>query len=493
MENLRKKIIEIVLAEGYNITAEAINILERLDNPIEKLKKTIEKLRREMPSVLVIGSEHLVYNEPGERILEGVSETEVEEKEVTAEWSPRIEVDERFQKQYRIRGEASEFQNYFKSRYMKLKRILEERGERYIRIADLMKAPRNSEAFLIVMLLDKKDYQNSIILMVEDDSGQTRLIISKKDTELLKKAEKVLPDQVFGVRVTKINNTFLVKDLFLPDVPLKHKTIEKYLRDVYVVLLSDLHIGSKKFRKDYFESFLDWINRSRDSEVKKIKYIVIAGDLVDGVGVFPRQEDELEYNSINQQIEEAGKILSEIPREMKILISAGNHEPVSKAIPQPPLPLEYRKILDKNGEYIFIGNPCYVKLEDRLLLVYHGQSLDDMIQYLPNISYTTLSRDIGVLLEMILKYRHLTPIYGENTSILPTPEDLLVIDEIPDIIHTGHVHVAYAGGYREVLLVNSGTWQDQTSFQREIGLEPTVGTAILINLKTLTVRLKKFS
>ncbi|MEM2697472.1 MAG: hypothetical protein QXR78_05780, partial [Nitrososphaerota archaeon] len=227
MENLRKKIIEIVLAEGYNITAEAINILERLDNPIEKLKKTIEKLRREMPSVLVIGSEHLVYNEPGERILEGVSETEVEEKEVTAEWSPRIEVDERFQKQYRIRGEASEFQNYFKSRYMKLKRILEERGERYIRITDLMKAPRNSEAFLIVMLLDKKDYQNSIILMVEDDSGQTRLIISKKDTELLKKAEKVLPDQVFGVRVTKINNTFLVKDLFLPDVPLKHKTIEK--------------------------------------------------------------------------------------------------------------------------------------------------------------------------------------------------------------------------------------------------------------------------
>ncbi|MEM3495048.1 MAG: DNA polymerase II small subunit, partial [Nitrososphaerota archaeon] len=103
-----------------------------------------------------------------------------------------------------------------------------------------------------------------------------------------------------------------------------------------------------------------------------------------------------------------------------------------------------------------------------------------------------LEREIQNVLETLIQCRHLAPIYGENTLILPTQEDLLVIEDIPDILHTGHVHVAYAGNYREVVLINSGTWQEQTSYQREVGLEPTVGTVVLLNLKTLSAKLKKF-
>ena len=71
-------------------------------------------------------------------------------------------------------------------------------------------------------------------------------------------------------------------------------------------------------------------------------------------------------------------------------------------------------------------------------------------------------------------------------------EDLLVIDKVPNIFHVGHVHVAYAGSYRGVRLINTGTWQEQTSYQRNVGLEPTVGVAALVNLGDLSIKVKRF-
>jgi DNA polymerase II small subunit len=44
-----------------------------------------------------------------------------------------------------------------------------------------------------------------------------------------------------------------------------------------------------------------------------------------------------------------------------------------------------------------------------------------------------------------------------------------------------------------VRLVNSGTFQDQTKLQKGVGLEPTVGTAALIDLRDLTVRFEQFA
>jgi len=58
-------------------------------------------------------------------------------------------------KHYRIEGKITEFQKYFNSRYMKLKSILEKRGESFSRIIDVMRSPKGSEATLIVMLLEK--------------------------------------------------------------------------------------------------------------------------------------------------------------------------------------------------------------------------------------------------------------------------------------------------------------------------------------------------
>ena len=67
----------------------------------------------------------------------------------------------------------------------------------------------------------------------------------------------------------------------------------------------------------------------------------------------------------------------------------------------------------------------------------------------------------------------------------PTREDLLVIEKIPDIFHTGHIHINAASQYRGILAVNSGTFQSQTSYQKSMGVRPTPGVVDVVNLMTL--------
>jgi DNA polymerase II small subunit len=113
--------------------------------------------------------------------------------------------------------------------------------------------------------------------------------------------------------------------------------------------------------------------------------------------------------------------------------------------------------------------------------MYHGQSLDDVIATIPGLSYSKPAEAMKVL----LKARHLAPIYGERTPIAPEQEDSMVITEVPDIFHSGHVHVTDVQSYRGTLVVNSGAWQAQTKFQQTMGITPTPGIAIVVNLATL--------
>jgi DNA polymerase II small subunit len=113
--------------------------------------------------------------------------------------------------------------------------------------------------------------------------------------------------------------------------------------------------------------------------------------------------------------------------------------------------------------------------------MYHGQGLDDIIATTPGLSYSKPAEAMKVL----LKARHLAPIYGERTPIAPEQEDMMVITEVPDIFHSGHVHVTDVQNYRSTLVVNSGAWQSQTKFQQTMGIMPTPGLAVVVNLATL--------
>ena len=111
----------------------------------------------------------------------------------------------------------------------------------------------------------------------------------------------------------------------------------------------------------------------------------------------------------------------------------------------------------------------------------HGNSIPDINAAIPAIPHET---SIPAMVEM-LKNRHLVPIYGKRTPIAPALTDQLIITRIPDIFHTGHTHIAGDDKYKGVLLINSGTFQYQTSYQKSMNINPTTGLTYIVNLKNL--------
>ncbi len=102
-----------------------------------------------------------------------------------------------------------------------------------------------------------------------------------------------MPDSVVAFRGRYSGrNIFFADKIFLPDVP-KFKREKPPLEEkVYAILLSDIHVGSNKFCEKAFERFLEWLNgevaNKREEEfVSRVKYLVIAGDVVDGIAFTP--------------------------------------------------------------------------------------------------------------------------------------------------------------------------------------------------------------
>ena len=244
--------------------------------------------------------------------------------------------------------------------------------------------------------------------------------------------------------------------------------------DFSIVFLSDVHIGSLTFLENEFKNFIDWINCEYGNEEQRkvaenVKYLVIGGDLVDGVGVYPNQDKELSISDVRLQYREAARFLGNIRSDIKIIIAPGNHDPCRLAEPQPAVPEEFAKELYELDNVEFVSNPAVVSLDGIEVLIYHGESFNELVMAVKDF---TLEKN-ELIMEELLNKRHVAPIYGERTPLASELEDYLVIENIPDIFHTGHVHINTHKKYKGIHLINSGTFQTQTEYQKIYNIEPT--------------------
>jgi DNA polymerase II small subunit len=331
------------------------------------------------------------------------------------------------------------------------------------------------------LLMSKRSKKNEVELAIDDYTG---ILTATSTTEDAKKQASTLAlDQMVMLELEngKGRSGLTIKNVMMPDIP--DHLPNKSKSEAYAVLISDLHVGSKYFMKREFLRFLDWLSSSPDDDiVKKIEFLCVGGDLIDGIGIFPNQDKELLEIDAAKQMNHAAQLLAKVPKHIKVLVIPGNHDLGRRALPQPAIP---RKDLGEQvyglENYMMLGNPAFVELNGVKVLMYHGQSLDDIIATTPGLSYSKPSEAMKVL----LKARHLAPIYGERTPIAPEQEDMMVITEVPDILHSGHVHVVDVQSYRGTLVVNSGAWQSQTKYQQTMGITPTPGMAVIVNLATL--------
>lgn len=395
-------------------------------------------------------------------------------------------------------GEYMQFVQYFRDRYSRISEII--RGR--INALPIESLKRRSfrrggdgsseEISIIGMVSDISSTTNGHkILSLEDPTGSFSVLIRNSDKELFEFASKILLDEIIGVTgsVTNDGSLMLATKLIQPDVPNNvQRRIESHGK---AILISDVHVGSSQFMEDAWLDFLDFLKGESDSESMRelaasIRYLVVAGDIVDGIGIYPDQEMELDILDVYDQYRKAAEYLREIPEHIRVIISPGNHDAVRQAEPQPALPENIQAYFPQN--IVFVGNPAFLELDGVRILIYHGRSIDDLVASIPGISY---QEPAGAVLEM-LKRRHLAPTYGSRVSISPEKKDYFIIDPVPDIIHTGHVHTLGVQRYKNVLLVNSGTWQGQTEFQKRVNLVPVPARVPIVDLENFDVKILAF-
>jgi DNA polymerase II small subunit len=381
-------------------------------------------------------------------------------------------------------GSVEDFIMYFNSRYEKISRILRERIAP-ITISEVKKLKSDKVKVIGTIVRIRESLNGNAIIELEDKTGRINVVASGK---LKEEAAELLGDEVIGVEGFLRGRNIIADRIIFPDIPINGNRIKK---DFSIVFMSDTHFGSNTFLHEEWNTFVKWLNCEIGNEksiklAESIKYIVIAGDIVDGVGIYPEQEKELSIIDIYEQYEEAAMQIDKMPR-IKIILAPGNHDAVRQAEPQPALPSEFAELFPKN--VMHVGNPALLDIEGVKLLIYHGRSIDDMVTKIPRLDY---SKPHQAMIEM-LKRRHLAPLYGNRTLIAPEKEDYLVIDDVPDIMHSGHVHTYGTTFYRGIFLVNSSCWQSQTEFQKKINLNPIPGNVAVYRPGGEPIRLNFYS
>ncbi len=396
-------------------------------------------------------------------------------------------------------GEYMEFVQFFRNRYSRLSDII--RGRVTARPIESLKKGKGTsfggsrdsgEVSIIGMISDIRTTSNGHkILEVEDPTGSFSVLIRMADKDLFEQASRFVLDEVVGFTGTLTNdgNLMIAQRITLPDLPTVN--LKRSGSFGKAVLTSDIHIGSTTFLEEPWERFIDFLNGDTENEAlaaisKDVRYLLVAGDLIDGVGIYPGQENELSILDVYDQYKKAGEYFSMIPEHIQIIISPGNHDAVRQAEPQPKLPECIRNYFPEN--VTFVGNPSIVDLDGVKVMLYHGRSIDDLVATVPGVSYKEPTK---AMVEM-MKFRHLSPIYGSRVSIAPEKKDYFVIGDVPDILHCGHVHTLGIEWYKNVLLINSGTWQDQTEFQKRVNVVPTPAQVPVVDLENLKTTILRF-
>jgi DNA polymerase II small subunit len=377
---------------------------------------------------------------------------------------------------------TSDYLHYFRDRYNRLGGMIRSRcGAMPIEALTRNTRYRQEECTVIGMVVEVKTTTNGHRIAEIEDASANLPVLFRKDRPVFSDAERIIPDEVIGVK-GKLSNDgklFFAEQLYRPDIRIDN-TPYKSEQPGKSVFISDVHVGSDTFLEECWNRFADWLSDSDFS------YLLIAGDLVDGIGIYPGQESELVIKNIYEQYDAFGKMMRDLPSRMKIIISPGNHDVVRGAEPQPVIPQQFTKKFPENC--MLVENPALVNLQGVRVLMYHGRSIDDMIGLIPGASY----EQSGLMMEEMLQRRHLAPAYGRRTPIAAGKTDRLIIDPLPEILHTGHVHIRGLTQYRGVLGINAGTWQSQTAFQKQMNVNPTPAQAVVVDLQTLIPEMFSF-
>jgi DNA polymerase II small subunit len=515
-----RKVLAILIKSGFQITPDALDHILSFDNPVEIVESIIS-------SKAPIDSSSVLTREYVESLIEGKSaDTSIELASGTeqnigypsttsdihaidTDWHYKIEKNPD-QDSVGSEGVIEDFLELFRNRYARIQQIYMGRIDTQNAVTpEIAKQHRSSinrrtlqnneggrrqrpPSQVVLGIIRNKSIssQRNIIIDLEGNEDSIICVIPStirgtKGQDLSEKANALLLDEIVCVSgYVDSSGRMIVDDVLFPDIPtVRH--IGHATKEVYAAFISDLHCGSQEFLEDEFNRFIDWMG-GRDVDtpdrnmMEKTKYLFIAGDLVDGISVYPGQRDHLKISSLYDQYATIAEKIKKIPKRIKVFCIPGNHDACRQALPKPPITRLFAEPLYEIDNVTMLGDPSQILVEDVRILMTHGDSMDDLVTTLPRASYT----EPAISMIELLKKRHLAPIYGGKTELAPLHRDWMVIDVPPDVVHFGHAHHNAVDNYRGVQIINSGTFQSQTDFMRKQGVVPTPGIVTFMNLQT---------
>ncbi|MGY5859761.1 MAG: metallophosphoesterase [Candidatus Thorarchaeota archaeon] len=543
----RRIILARLIESGFQITPDALQYILDLDSPLETVESMI-LVKRTNESPAVLSKDYIESLVEGREVVSEATETPSEppdvpsvphpepESEVTAssEWHIRIDKNptnesvgsegiigdflqlsrDRFDRIKNIYMARIDTQNAIPPSVAKMRKNPTKRttpmdgdGARRSRppsqvVLGIIRDRRISKAGNVIV--DIEEYQRpqelrdgQIDTTTAPNESILCIIPSKltglKGQNLAEKANALLLDEIVCISGhVDYDSRMIADDVLFPDIPTARQ-IGHAKRDIYAAFISDLHCGSQEFLEDELDNFIAWLN-GRDvddadkSMAENTRYLFIAGDMVDGISVYPSQREHLAISSLYDQYALIAEKLRKLPDRVKVFCIPGNHDAARQALPKPPILRTFSEPLYNLDNVTMLGDPSQVTIEGVSVLITHGDSLDDLVTMLPGASYT----EPAIPMKELLKKRHLAPVYGGKTELAPLQRDWMVIDTPPDVVHFGHAHHNAVDNYRGVQIINSGTFQSQTDFMRKQGVVPTPGIVTFLNLRTGAPEVKLF-
>lgn len=413
----------------------------------------------------------------------------------------RVEVVKNFEVNNNVKTMNDWFEFYL-SRFNNMKKLLEHRKElrNATSIASINKMTGKNEVSTIGLVKDTRMTSNdNFMIDLEDPTGEITLFVSKNNHELIRVCENIVLDEVIGVVANTGSHFAYVDEIVFPEVPTSPPKLSPV--DEYACFIADTHVGSIDFEKKMYVNFVDWLKGKTGSEeqkrvAKRVKYLFLIGDLVDGVGVYPNQDKELVIKDIYKQYDVFSDYLKDLPEDIQLIFIPGNHDALRLSEPQPPLFSDIAKSVYELSNVRNLSNPSVVNIgkfgnfQGLNVLMYHGYSYHYYANSVPKLLKVGVDKP-ELISEFLLKKRHLAPSHGSGL-ITPGSFDPYIIENVPDVIATGHFHKLGYKMYRGVNLISSSCFQKMTSYMEKLGHHPTPGFIPLLNLKTRKVKVMNF-
>ena len=286
--------------------------------------------------------------------------------------------------------------NHLRIRYDYIKNLLVKRLE--LTNPTSINRIGNSKQFSIIGLIREIDYYNKTIV-VDDKTGSAQLGFGNLTTPLYN-------DEVVGFICSQENNRIEVRNIVVPDIPIK-KEISRTTKPTHCLFLSDFHLDNEETRK-FYEKYKNWTEQSGDEE----GFVFILNNMA-------KTEEQLQ------------ELINHLPKNFTPIVSEGNGNNTNK-----------------------LKEPTTVRVNNITILLTPGGVYEKYKTPANSGAENTITN--------LIKKRHLNPIFDKNS--VAYANDPYLLDIIPDIIVVSGIGKSSATNYKGITILTTGSFLTEPIF-----------------------------